>query len=160
MLFRSVAGMHEFTCAGGQIHITVAVFPPHANPGQIVAAQRTLSGEDGADETDVSTIETNTPDAPRWRVMETRKPAGLRAMALWLDGRPGGFGLRARMTQAQASLFGGRHAPVLVVIAPALDMKDASAAQRGQARQGLVGFLERRIDLPARIAELTDATAR
>ena len=154
------AGVHEFACAGGQIHITVAVFTPSANPGQIVAAQRVLSGEDGAEEAEVNTLETGQADPVRWRMIETRKPAGLRAMALWLDGRPGGFGLRARLTQARASLLGGRNAPVLLVVSPTADMHEATATQRTQLRQGLAGYLQRRADLPVRIVELSTATAR
>lgn len=155
-----VANVVELQCANGQIHVTVAVFAPHANPGQIVVAQRVLSGEDGADETDISTLESDQPDNPRWRLVETRKPAGVRAMALWLEGQPGGFGLRARIAQARHSLLGGQHSPVLVVVDTTLDLKEASAALRMQARHGLANFLRQRRDLPARIAELSAATVR
>lgn len=155
-----VASVYELRCVNGQIAVTVAVFAPQANPGQIVVGQRVLSGEDGADETEVSTLELDQPDSPRWRMVETRKPASVRAIALWLEGRPGGFGLRARITQARHSLLGGQQSPVLVMVDTTLDMKDASPALRAQARNSVTGFLKQRRDLPARIAELSAASAR
>jgi len=149
------ADLREALCADGQVRVSVAVFAPHANPGQIVAAQRLLSGEDGADETDVTNLASEQPGGPVWRVVETHKPDGLYAVALWLDGKPGGFGLRARIVQAQASLGGASMAPVLVAVTPATQSGGLNASQRNQLRLGLAAFLRQRRDLPGRFAELS-----
>jgi exosortase A len=149
------ADLREALCAGGQVRVSVAVFAAHANPGQIVSAQRLLSGEDGADETDVSNLASEQPGGPVWRVVETHKPDGLYAVALWLDGKPGGFGLRARIVQAQASLGGAGMAPVLVAVAPATQSGTLTGSQRNQLRLGLTAFLRQRRDLPGRFAELS-----
>jgi exosortase A len=154
------AEVREALCGSGHVRVTVAVFAPRANPSQIVAAQRLLSGEDGADEVDVSNLTSEQPDGPVWRVVETRKPDGLFVVAMWLDGKPGGFGLRARIAQAQASLAGASAAPVLVVLAPATPVEMLSATERTQLRLGMAAFLRQRRDLPGRFSELSTLAAR
>jgi len=143
-------------CAGGDILVSVAVFSPRTNPGQVVLAQRHLSGEVGSGDGDVHWLGT----APRWRVLETREPFGSRATALWIDGVPTALSLATRMRMARNSMLGARAAPVLVALAPRIDWAREGAAGKPRARQMMTRFIEQRPDLPERIAALAASAGR
>jgi exosortase A len=152
------AGTQRFVCASGSILLDVAVFAPRVNPGQLVLAQRHLSGEAGSGESDASSFAA--PDGTRWRLLETREPHGLRATALWLDGKPATLGLAARIAQARSSLTQAGQAPVMLAIQPRVDWRTLGAQGRGPARQMLAAFLVQHPDLAAKATALAASAGR
>jgi len=151
------ASVAYLDCAGDQIRIAIALFPGRVNPGQIIVAQRYLSGEAGGGESDVGTLATR--NGPPWRLLERREPFGSGATAMWIDGAPARLGLSTRIRLARDSMLGAAHPPVLVGMTPNIDWAREGGAGRARARQMMTRFLDQRPDLPDRITALA-ATAR
>ncbi len=104
--------VQAFACHDGMVELLVVAFPPRTNPTIILALQRALSEQEGAEDTEVTAI----AGVPGWKLVTTSRPAHVAATALWLDGAFASGGLRSRMQQARNSLTGAGGVPVLAVI--------------------------------------------
>ncbi len=117
MLRPSGAAIRGFTCGAGTVAVTVVVFTPRTNPNLILAAQRALTGQDTAEDTEMSSV--SDAAGAVWRLVTTTKPSRVAAVQLWIDGQPAPGGLRSRLQQARNSVAGAAYAPVLVMVGAA-----------------------------------------
>ena len=113
-LSRVGASARAFLCRDGTIRLLTVAFPSRTDPADILAAQRSLTGQDVAE--DVATAPLPAI-APGWQSVTTTRPQRRAATALWIDGRPA-RGLRSRATQARRSVIGGGHLVLLAVVEP------------------------------------------
>ncbi len=111
-LARIGAVARGFDCHNG-LHVLVVVLPPRTNPALILAAQRSLTGQEAAE--DVAVAPLPAAGAPGWLGVRTTNPARMLATALWMDGGPAPGGLRGRMQQARDATLGTGHDVVLAV---------------------------------------------
>lgn len=114
MLRPSNAVMARFACGEGAVAVTIVLFPPRTNPNVIRAAQRTLTGQDAAEDTEMTSV-TDASGAV-WRLVTTTKPSRATATQLWIDDQPVPDGLRSRLRQARNSIAGAGFAPALVTV--------------------------------------------
>lgn len=101
-----------FACQDGAIALLVVTFSPQTNPNTILALQRTLSRQEGAEDTEA----TDSADLPGWKLVTTSRPSHVAATALWLNGTFASGGLRSRAQQARNSLTLTDRVPVLAVV--------------------------------------------
>ncbi len=113
-LSRSGASARAFLCGDGTIRLLTVAFPSRTGASRILAAQRSLTGQDVAE--DVATAPLGA--APGWQSVTTTRPQRRSATALWIDGSPVRGGLRSRAMQARRSLIGGGHPVLLAVVEP------------------------------------------
>ena len=93
-----------------------------------------------------------TDGEPRvWRLLRSAPPGPILAIAMWIDGQPTRSGLRERLRLALSSIAG---AIAPVTITPDRDWAALSPAERMQAEQQLVGFLQQRPDLTRQIPHI------
>ena len=154
-------GMSQMvTCAGVPLTISVRVLPPRINPNRILAAWRTLTGEDTASDTEFDSIDIPGHSPEHWRLTTTEEPGWVTASVLWLNGVSAGGGLRDRATQARASIFGASSAPVLASVSFHSGRVQALMGEREAAEKAIRGFLAAQTDLGAQITALAIAAAK
>jgi len=136
----------SFVCPVGsapvaQLQLSISAFSPRSNAGAMARLLRQVTGEIGAESSDVRTLRTT--DAATWRLVTTTEPDRLTATAQWVDGRPATGGLAQRRLQAWNSVAGSNSAPILVAIAtPPTHARIPERAQR-QIEQAMLGLLDR-----------------
>jgi hypothetical protein len=131
-----VAG-RRFQCGGTLIDVRVQEFSDHASAAVLWAAQRLATREETVDDPEISSL-------AHWRLVATGGALGqLTATMLWIDGQPGLEGLRARLRQARASVFGSDFPPLLVVV--------SVIGTSGADREALRRFLDSQTGLLASV---------
>jgi exosortase A len=125
-------------CDGVLVTARMLEFSPQANWSTVGAARWQAIGGAGDDDT---TFTLPMPDGGAWQARQPAHAAG-RASALgtWLNGRPAGHGLTARLTQARNALLGGGR-PVLVAVVLRPDPAASFAADTPQTRSVLEAVL-------------------
>lgn len=148
----SSAATQRFTCGRLTLAATLAVFSPRATSEALQAAQRTLTGELGAEEVEMSRLTAGQPEGLSWRLIETVKPAQATALAAWVDSRPAEGGLRGRLVQARNSIAGSDLASVMVAVSAAGGAAQVGPRDREQMRAALRGFIDAQTDLTNQVA--------
>ena len=141
----------RFTCGRLTVIATLAVFSPRSTSEALQAAQRTLTGELGADEVEMSGFTAGQPRELRWRLIETVKPAQATALAAWIDGRPAEGGLRGRLVQARNSIAGSDLATVMVAVSTAGGTAQVGPGDRERMRAVLRAFIDAQTNLPDQV---------
>ena len=141
----------RFTCGSVQVVATLAVFPPRATSQGLQAAQRRLTGEIGAEETETSSLTAGRPEPRPWRLTETIKPEQATALAVWVDGSPAAGGLMGRVRQARNSIEGAELAPVMVTFSATSARAPAGPGERERTRALLRDFIDAQTALPAEV---------
>ena len=141
----------RLSCDGHGVRVVVMRFSPRSDPGPILLAERHISGRIGAEDVVDGVLRTN---GLGWNVIETMKPTRTTAFLLWRDGRPRQMTVGFRLRQGIASLIGGRHAPLLVAVAPDPDPSGQGPAGRRQARDAINAYLHAQPDLTAALDRL------
>jgi len=108
-----------YRCDGEQFIVTLRRYPPRIGVRALFASLRTATIPPGWDiifQTGDFQVAHGTSSSV-WRLTEGSTTAGYSAvaMALWLDGRPSGTGLRARVDQAINSFWGASTSPGLLI---------------------------------------------
>jgi exosortase A len=158
---RQAAGAaRRFSCDGGAIVVTVAVFPPRTDPALFLAAMRKISVANDAEDVTVSPLAVPQAGPAIWRLVETEKPFRVTATALWIDARPEAGGLRTRLIQGWHSIAGAASAPVLVVLSPRAGAAAPTPAGQPEAHAAIRAFLAARPDFTALMARLSASAVR
>lgn len=103
-------------CGGRVFEVEFSLFPARSSPSALSLARRRATQELGAEDVSVTTLQMADEDKGKWTLVETSEPNRATAYASWVDGKPAGGGLAGRLAQARSSLFGAKHAPVLITI--------------------------------------------
>ena len=150
--------VERLKCSQVAFTLRVEVFPARTPPSGIVGELRVLSGEPGAEASDVVFL--SAPEGPRtWRVLEFHDPAGTVAMSLWIDGQPAQVTFDMRVRRAWASVVGSSYAPVAISLTPDLDWSKPNVALRNRARDLISLFVQTYRSLPDQVAQLSYAAA-
>jgi exosortase A len=89
------------TCNGIIIDVHVRLFPSGMDSSTIFKSERDLTGELASEDAIIMQAQ----QFP-WKLIVVQKPPSVQAVGLWIDGRPSGEGMTARLSQAYNSLFG------------------------------------------------------
>lgn len=154
----SSTASQRFICGRLTVLATLAVFSPRSTSEALQAAQRTLTGELGAEEVEVSGLAAGQPDPLRWRLIETVKPAQATALAAWVDGQPAEGGLRGRLVQARNSIAGSDLASVMVAVSAAAGVPQVGPGDREQMRATLRAFIDAQANLADQVAAAADSS--
>ncbi|HTW69557.1 MAG TPA: exosortase A [Acetobacteraceae bacterium] len=115
----------RIVCGGLTLDVHVDVFGKHSTSAPVLAAQRRLTDipnttHDDNFETETVTLPVTSGPANLWRLVRTTAPGPMVAVAIWVNGKPAGTGLRMRAHMAWQSLMGAAVAPVVVAVRPVL----------------------------------------
>jgi exosortase A len=142
----------SFTCAGHSLRVTVEALPPRVTPDRLMAAERRLGDEKGAEDAEHSTLTLAQGEPRQWRLVETVAPTRVTALAAWVGGRAAESGMRTRFRQAWASLGGTRTMPIVVAAQIAAGQTRLGPDADAAIRAVLAQFLEAQPGLPRRDA--------
>lgn len=150
--------IEHLKCGRVEFTLRLEVFPARTPPSSIIAEQRVLAGETGADVDNV--VYVATPEGPRtWRVGELASPGGTVASSLWIDGKAAEASFDMRMRRAWASVTGSGYAPIVISLTPELDWSKPTVALRNRARDLISLFVQTYPALPEQITRLSYAAA-
>jgi exosortase A len=129
-----------YRCGGDLFVLTLRRYPPRISARALFSSLRVAQTPPDADliqETDLHAG--SAPDAPVWRVTESEKNGRYAAIAtaLWVNGRPAGVGIAARLDLALNTVRNSPVPPVVVVVSHS---GQSWAAQPGRA---LARFLDK-----------------
>ena len=131
-----------YRCGGDLFSLSLYRYPPRIGVRPVLLSLQAAATPFGSDDTIVQTADfaaRSDPQTPVWRVTETVAPDGRYvavATALWVNGRPSGAGLGARVAQALNAV---RRAPV----SPVLAVVTHFAADGARDMRGIASFLSR-----------------
>jgi exosortase A len=106
----------DFDCGGTPVSVFTEVLSPRVGASVLVAERRRILGPPDDDEGgDTGTLRAGRVGRGlvQWDVV--RGGGAVTAVALWIDGLPGG-GIRSRVGQAVGSLLGDARAPLLIAV--------------------------------------------
>jgi exosortase A len=153
----SISRPVAYRCADGVFVLTLRRYPPRiaARPlfSSLASAQMPADA-DISEQTDFHAG--GGPDAPIWRITQSQKDGryAATATALWVDGRPAGGGIAARVTLALNAL---RNKPVPPVVAVVNRFEHDGPASAGRA---LGRFLDRTAPLSTLAREFAAVPSR
>jgi hypothetical protein len=149
-----------YQCGGELFSLSLYRYPPRVGMRPVLLLLQAAATPFGSDDTIVQSGNfpaSGGPEAPVWRVTETVAPDGryvAAATALWVNGRPSGAGLAARVAQAFNTVGRAPVSPVLAVVTHFA--KDGAADMRG-----IAGFLSRAEPISETVSQwLSQATSR
>jgi hypothetical protein len=126
-------------------------FSPRITAAPLMAERRRLvlrAATEGLSESWLDSPDGTPGDTPGpWRIMQSRDPAFMIAVAVWVDGRPVRPGLPMRLRMAMNSFLGSNFAPVVATVTPAVDWDALTRSQRDAAEASLPAFLLSHPDL-------------
>ena len=145
----------RIACSGQIFDVQIDIFGKHSTSAPVLVAQRRFTeilNTTHADEFEVETVMLPVPGDPAspWRLVRTTAPGPMAAVAVWVDGKPVGYGLRMRAGMAWQSLVGASVAPVVVAIRPVLQQYWLSPAVARAVEAKLAGVVSQ-ADLTAQI---------
>jgi len=113
----------RIACDGQIFDVQIAVFGVHSTAAPVLAAERVLTvipniTHDENFETESVLLPVTGGAANPWRLIRSTRPGPMVAIAIWVDGKPAGGGLRMRARLAWESLMGAPMGPVLVTVRP------------------------------------------
>ena len=119
------------------LDVQIVVFGVHSTAAPVLAAERVLTvipniTHDENFETESVRLPVTGGAANPWRLIRSTRPGPMVAVAIWVDGKPAGGGLRMRARLAWESLMGAPTGPVLVTVRP--EQKRYLAADRSRPR--------------------------
>ena len=85
-----------------------------------------------------------------WRLIRSTRPGPMVAVAIWVDGKPAGGGLRMRARLAWESLMGAPTGPVLVTVRP--EQRYRLPTEAARATEAKLASMLSQADLGAQIA--------
>jgi exosortase A len=147
--------VQRFACGNGLVTLSIEVFSPRSTASRVIAEQRRLTGEQGAEDVEARPLAVANSVSGAWRLIETSHPTHVAATSLWINGKPAQRGLVARARQALNSIMGSRFSPVLVVVAAEGDWQGLGIPGRRQAANTIAVFLHSQSalsDLAVRLA--------
>ncbi len=106
----------RFAC--GSTTLLLRGFAATEDPSLLPAAQRRLTGQDGAEDVQLSSLPRPDGAPGAWRLVQVTAPDLVSATAIWVDGEPARSGLRDRLRQAWDGLSGGGTPALLAVLRP------------------------------------------
>jgi hypothetical protein len=135
------AASSVYNCDGEQVIVTLRRYPPRIGVRPLFSSLRSATTPAGWDiifQTGDFEVASGASTSI-WRLTEGSTIGGYSAVAtaLWLDARPSGAGLRARVTQAMNSVRGASLSPVLIVVS------NSAASTTSGAARAINSFLSR-----------------
>ena len=123
----------RIACAGMTFDVQVDLLNTHTTSGPLLVAQRGLGfipNTTHDPEFEVDWVAFPVPGAPAnlWQLAHTSQPGPMVAVAMWVDGKPAGGGLRMRARMAWQSLVGAPLPPAVVAVRPEVDQYPMPAA--------------------------------
>ena len=146
--------MFRMLCGPRTWAITVQAVPGGATANVLNQVRRRLGGFGENDEAVTAPL----AGAPGWLVTTQNDPGQVTGLASWVAGAPARGGLRERLMQAQASVF-GNGVPSLVMAVNLQTTGLLGTAQLEAASLELVRFVSAQPSLNAEVADLTAASA-
>lgn len=141
-------GSRRIICDGSVYDVTLVVFSRHATAAPVIAMANRL-GALPASRNDDDFVEQSewvsvAPQAGRlWHLNHTIGPGPVRAVAIWVGGRPAAGGLAMRLHLALTSLTGAAIPPVVLGLRPEHDPTGAGPASSAAAAKRLAALLVR-----------------
>ncbi|HUN44454.1 MAG TPA: exosortase A [Acetobacteraceae bacterium] len=113
----------RIACDGQAFDVYIDVLGKHSTSAPMLVARRELTNIPNTthdDNFEVETVSLPVTSGPAnlWRLVRTTTPGPMVAVAIWIDGKPAGDGLRMRAHMAWQSLVGASMAPVVVAVRP------------------------------------------
>ena len=113
----------RIACDGQIFDLRIVVFGVHSTAAPVLGAERVLTvipniTHDENFETESVRLPVKGGAGRPWRLIRSTRPGPMVAVAIWVDGKPAGGGLRMRARLAWESLMGAPVGPVLVTVRP------------------------------------------
>ncbi len=145
----------RMVCGGAEYDLALETFSSRGTSGPVLAERRRVTRPKPSENISELPINDAADRDSLWRLVRSTEPHHLAAARVWIEGEPMNAGMRMRIIQAKASLFGSNQVPALLIVQPRMDFEAASYEQRVEAEQRLKAFVLALPDLDARMRAMT-----
>lgn len=133
----------QLRCGGLTVLVRMRMLSPRVTAGPFFRVERDMIARVNTEEGYQSMWVQAAPGRRRtWRLLKSRNPVRIMAVASWADGKPVTPGLRERFHMAWTSIFGAVMPPVVITATPDVDWTTLGREQRHDMMQHFIQILQ------------------